>query len=114
MAYKGYELLKAIANNEIKEGSKFKDSWGDEYIYKANVYIEGCSLYRIEGDKIEVPDYSIFADNENDFVLIENGIDIDSIEEIETDAIGDVTYYINDLIKAVKQLNERVKQLEED
>lgn len=44
--------------------------------------------------------------------LIENEIDIDSIKEMELDVIDDVTYYINDLIKAVKQIDKRVKKLE--
>ena len=44
--------------------------------------------------------------------LIENEIDIDSIKEMELDVIDDVTYYINDLIKAVKQIDKKVKKLE--
>lgn len=44
--------------------------------------------------------------------LIEDKIDIDSIKEMELDVIDDATYYINDLIKAVKQLNKEVKELE--
>ena len=36
-----------------------------------------------------------------------------NIKEMELDAIDDVTYYINDLIKAVKQIDKRVKKLEE-
>ncbi len=44
--------------------------------------------------------------------LIEDEIDIDSIKEMELDVIDDATYYINDLIKAVKQLNKEVKELE--
>lgn len=39
-------------------------------------------------------------------------IDIDSIKEMELDVIDDVTYYINDLIKAVKQIDKRVKKIE--
>lgn len=46
------------------------------------------------------------------FELIEDEIDIDSIKEMELDVIDDVTYYINDLIKAVKQIDKRVKKLE--
>ena len=56
-----------------------------------------------------------FSDREYamlDFELIEDEIDIDSIEEMELDVIDDATYYINDLIKAVKQLNKEVKELE--
>ena len=45
--------------------------------------------------------------------LIEDEIDIDNMKEMELDVIDDVTYYINDLIKAVKQIDKRVKRLEE-
>lgn len=31
--YKGYELLKAISDGEIKEGSRFIDNY-NEYIYR--------------------------------------------------------------------------------
>ena len=48
-----------------------------------------------------------------DFELIEDEIDIDNMKEMELDVIDDVTYYINDLIKAVKQIDKRVKRLEE-
>lgn len=44
--------------------------------------------------------------------LIEDEIDIDNMKEMELDVIDDVTYYINDLIKAVKQIDKRVKRLE--
>ncbi len=47
---------------------------------------------------------------ETNIELIEDDeIDIDSIKEIGLDEITDVTYYINDLIKAVKQLNNKIK-----
>lgn len=42
--------------------------------------------------------------------LIQDEIDIDSIKEMELDVIDDVTYYINDLIKAVKQLNKKLEE----
>lgn len=48
-----------------------------------------------------------------DIELIEDEIDIDNMKEMELDVIDDVTYYINDLIKAVKQIDKRVKRLEE-
>lgn len=39
-------------------------------------------------------------------------IDIDKIEEMTLDGVEDVTYFVNDLIKAVKQLNKKVNELE--
>ncbi len=65
--------------------------------------------------KNEDIDDSLYANwlFDTDIELIEDEIDIDSIKEMELDAIDDVTYYINDLIKAVKQIDKRVKKLEE-
>ena len=64
--------------------------------------------------KNEDIDDSLYANwlFDTDIELIEDEIDIDSIKEMELDAIDDVIYYINDLIKAVKQIDKRVKKLE--
>ena len=37
--YKGWELIKAIADGEIKEESRFRDTYS-EYIYKRNSFGE--------------------------------------------------------------------------
>ena len=108
--YKGWELIKAIADGEIKEESRFIDTYS-EYIYKRNSFGD-LELKREDGEELTSPDYSYFAVKDNDFELIEDEIDIDSIKEMELDVIDDVTYYINDLIKAVKQIDKRVKKLE--
>lgn len=42
--------------------------------------------------------------------LIEDEIDIDSIEEMKLDGVDDIVYYVNDLIKAVKQLDRKIKE----
>ena len=47
------------------------------------------------------------------FELIEDEVDIDNIEEMTLDGVEDVTYFINDLIKAVKQLNKEIKSIKE-
>ena len=110
--YKGWELIKAIADGEIKEESRFRDTYS-EYIYKRNSFGD-LELKREDGEELTSPDYSYFAVKDNDFELIEDEIDIDSIKEMELDVIDDVTYYINDLIKAVKQIDKRVKKLEKE
>lgn len=102
MKYKGYELLKAIANGEIKERSRFKAE------YKTFIARDGYLF--VEYDNRQ--EYANSFELNWEFELIEDEIDIDSIEEMELDVIDDATYYINDLIKAVKQLNKEVKELE--
>ena len=54
------------------------------------------------------------------FELIEDGIDIDSIEELEEGFRGSNSFTderivrINELIKAVKQLNQEIKIIKEE
>lgn len=85
--YKGYELIKAIANGEIKEGSRFIDTY-------------------------TTPDYGYFAEKDNGFELIEDEtIDIDNIEKLD---IGIITtedrLKINELVQAVKQINKKIEK----
>ena len=105
--YKGWELMKAIAEGEIKNGSRFKDENG------AQVKWNGYNLMFIKsGENYMCAISDLYFANEV-FELIEDEIDIDNIKEIKTDEICDTTYYINDLIKAVKQINKRLKKLED-
>ena len=110
MKYKGYELLKAIADGEIKEGSRF--------IFRAsqdveNVYWDGENFKYIDNEGNLMLDYPDIELVNSTFELIEDEIDIDSIEELE-----EIVEYsiekntINQLVQAVKQLNKKVKELE--
>lgn len=96
-------------------------------------------LYRIEEKEKTIPDYSFFTDNDNEFELIEEqqDIDIQEIKEIEWNEINGVgdecdefiltnnekyicssyddpemvtILKINELIKAVKQLDRKIKE----
>lgn len=118
--YKGYQLIKAIADGEIKEGSRFIDTYS-EYIYRKDGMDEELTLYK--KDEITggcfIPDYSYFADNDNEFELIEEDtIDIESIEEIKckenwTEEGYKLIDTINELVQAVKQLNKEIKSIKE-
>ena len=104
--YQGWELMKAIEEGKIKNGSRF-------YVhrtYSTIAVLEDRILHIEDGNKriLTTNDLLIYT-----FELIEDEIDIDSIKEMELDVIDDVTYYINDLIKAVKQIDKRVKKIEE-
>lgn len=110
--YKGWESIKAIADGEIKEGTKFKclnekpmQYYTDSNIYR---YEHGSLLGRFGG-------FNILSIVNKDFEIVQkqDEIDIDSIKELE----GIVEYAteqdtINKLIQAVKQIDKRVKKLE--
>lgn len=105
--YKSWELMKAIADGEIKEGSSI--------LFDSTIWIvdEYSDIVKYQEEHITL--FNTYKAKEiamSDFELIENEIDIESIKEMKLDVIDDVTYYINDLIKAVKQIDKRVKKLE--
>lgn len=113
MKYKGWELIKAIADGEIKEGTKFRclDEKPMEYYPDSNIYRyeHGSLLGRFGG-------FNILSIVNKDFEIVQkqDEIDIDSIEELE----GIVEYCterntINQLIQAVKQLNKEIKSIKE-
>ena len=123
--YKGWELIKAIADGEIKEESRFRDTYS-EYIYKRNSFGE-LELKREDGEELTSPDYSYFAVKDNDFELIEDEIDIDSIEKLDDTCYimygmqdEEIENYhnktrttINEILQAVKQIDKKVKKIEE-
>lgn len=122
--YKGWELMKAIADEEIKKGTKFKDKDGKEVEWNGDnfVFTNSRGSYMCTIDDI----YFI-----NDvFGVIETEIDIDKIQElyINSNKVGEdltnswigrnldiaMTRKINELVQAVKQIDKRVKKLEEN
>lgn len=114
MKYKGYELLKAIADGEIKDGTKVisKDCSNNRIIY-FNVN-ELC--WKDNGASVFNSIYLLDFLNYN-FELIEDEIDIDSIEKLESitnNIHGTICIMskINELVQAVKQINKEVKELE--
>lgn len=114
--YKGYELYKMIANREIDKNSKFKDNNDIIWIWNG---IDFESEYS----------YSDIVFSQMDFELIEDEIDINSIEKLEIDKnnfiqteLGafktrkmDIAFLdkINELVQAVKQNHKEIKELKE-
>ncbi len=103
--YKGWELIKAIEDGEIKNGSRFNI----HRTYSAIAVLEEGMLHMENGNKriLTTNDLLIYT-----FELIQDEIDIDSIEELK----GIVEYSTerntkNQLIQAVKQIDKRVKEL---
>lgn len=119
MKYKGYELIKAIADGEIYYGTKFKiKDWNEIIVYDQSNLIfreifdtkeEGSNYGKTIFDLWNL-DYILSAE----FELIEDEIDIDNIEELTQNCFDDWTEAkkINELVQAVKQLNKKVKKLE--
>lgn len=115
--YKGYELIKAIADGEIKEDTKFREMVENRYyIFKDRELWEqeDIGIYNSKLDNLQI----IYGD----FELIEDEIDIDSIEEIkwresEKEYLGFGVLVandkINELVQAVKQLNKEIKSIKE-
>jgi hypothetical protein len=97
MIYKGYELMKAVSEGKLNLEQK---------VSTTSLGYKNCTIEFVLKD-------IAFNIMDLDFELIEDEIDIDNMKEMELDVIDDVTYYINDLIKAVKQIDKRVKRLEE-
>lgn len=112
MKYKGYELLKAIADGEIKEGSLILF---DSIIWIVDEYSD---IVKYKEEHITL--FNTYKAKEiamSDFEIIENKIDIDSIGELKSvtnniDGTVCIMNKINELVQAVKQLNKEVKKLE--
>ena len=107
MKYKGYELLKAIADGKIKERSKFKAEY--------ETFIARDGYLFVEHDNGQ--EYANSFELKWNFELIEDEIDIDNIEEYKQEHTErcidiDIRNKINELIQTVKQLNKRVKKME--
>ena len=108
MVYKGYELLKAIADGEIKEGSKF------EAEYETFVVRDGY-LFVDYGNRQE---YATSFELTWDFELIKP--EINMIEELTNESEGTAREFntiknkINELVQVVNQLEEEMQKLKED
>ena len=115
--YKGWELMKAIADGEIKEGTEIfaTTSLGGRYTNTSRAYIGHNDIYWKDTNK-QLPAY-VFITGE--FELIEDEIDIDSIEEYKQEHTErcidiDIRNKMNEILQAVKQIDTRVKKLEEN
>lgn len=112
MKIKGWELMKKIADGEIKLNQKIKIIFNDGS--KDNFIFDGADLIR------ERTFESIFRMYITTVVLaaefeLEDEIDIDSIEDYKQQHKErcidiDIRNKINELIKAVKQLNNRLEE----
>lgn len=110
--YKGYELIKEIAEGNIKNGTKIRDNYG-EYIIERIEDLNITEIFRIDEEEKTIPDYSYFADKDNEFEIIENEIDIQDIKELDTSRTYqnyELTLKINELIQVTKQLDNKINK----
>ena len=125
----GVELLRMIKDDEIERGTEIVDSYGNNYIFELDEYE---SLILKEYDTIEktfeVPDYTMFTDKYNKFEIKEKDeeIDIENLEELNVETFTlpngiqnqislreqEERKIINELIKAVKQLDNRLQPID--
>lgn len=108
--YKGYELIKAIADGEIKEGSEFIIKYGEFNDFHAFYKNDEIRTYLFGKEyKLTTKDFA-----ESEFELIEDEVDIDNIEELdiyeENVTKGNIIDKINELVQAVNQLEKRTRK----
>lgn len=118
MKYKGLEIMQMISKGQIEDGTRFdfenNNFNGEVEYYNGTLYwIRFDENWNETGKKNLFEMFNIQSTMVADFELIEDEIDIDSIEKLE----GIVEYSterntINQLVQAVKQLNKEVKELE--
>ena len=127
--YKGWELMKAIADGKIKNRSKF--IFKTEHNMKEEVLWDGEVFLYANSEKTIVSDYTDIRLIQATFELIEDEKDIDNIKELyindKTKSVGkdaianwtgrnlDITFAnkMNEILQAVKQIDKRVKKLED-
>ncbi len=117
--YKGLEIMQMISKGQIANRTRF-DFENNNFV--GVVEYDNGILYWIifderwneKGKKNLFEMFNIQSTMVADFEpLIEDQVDIDNIEEMMLDGVEDVTYFVNDLIKAVKQLNKEIKSIKE-
>lgn len=110
--YKGYELIKAIADGEVKENTKFREMEENRYYIVKDRKLweqEDTGIYNSKLENLQII-YGVFE-------LIEDKIDIDNIEEIDPklnrstiSILKEEIETINKLVQAVKQLNKEIRE----
>ena len=114
--YKGYELIKEIAQGNIKTGTKIKvhTSYGSTIDY----WFWGNWFGKEDGYSKPMDNIELFlCDKENEFELIEEQeeIDIQSIQDLDINeenvTKGNIIDAINDLVIGLKQLDKKIKEM---
>lgn len=125
MKYKGYELMKAIADEEIKKGTKFKDKDGKKVEWNGYnfVFTDLCENYMCTISDIyfinevfeliedEIDAEKIYCTNNKQGITTTASDDNEKEEELRRYIINNCED-IEELLRIVKQIDKRVKKLE--
>lgn len=103
---KGYELIKAITENKIKDNTKIKVKIGDTY--KATLKYENLMLKWESGDF----DTSILCSAKADFKVIEENKEIEEFKTEYAMRQMDIQFK-NKINELVRQVNKLTKESEE-
>lgn len=114
---KGYEVMKLIAEKKIKEGQKLIYTSDD-----IEIYWDGSSFKYVNSENYLLETIGDIDFATGDFEILEDeeeidiqGIDIirdyrTSDDDLYNDNFGDFKSTINDLVKAVKQLDKKINK----
>ena len=103
---KGYELMQEIANEKIKEGTKFRDLTDNNYANDSNIYrYENNNFIGRWGGT------NILLLLKHDFEILEDEdeIDIQAIEDLGISS-NNIAEKISELIRTVKQLDKKINK----
>lgn len=124
MKYKGLEIMQMISKGQIEDGTRFdfenNNFNGEVEYYNGTLYwIRFDENWNETGKKNLFEMFNIQSTMVADFEPLKDEIDIDSIEKLESitnniDGTVCIMVKINELVKAVKQLNKEVKELKEE
>ena len=122
MKYKGLEIMQMISKGQIEDGTRFdfenNNFNGEVEYYNGTLYwIRFDENWKEIGKKNLFEMFNIQSTMVADFEPLEDKIDIDSIEKLESitnniDGTVCIMVKINELVQAVKQLNKKVKEAE--
>lgn len=107
--YKGYELIKEIAEGNIKDRTRFKNSKGIIYIF-----INSEGTLQNESSSLDIDDdYCITQLAKETFEIVEDEIDIQEIKEFRSEYTMNMVEILikdklNEVIKGMKQLDNKI------
>ena len=128
MKYKGLEIMQMISRGQIEDGTRFdfenNNFNGEVEYYNGTLYwIRFDENWNEIGKRNLFEMFNIQSTMVADFEPLKDKIDINNIEEVneygreelyDWKDVRDITFKINELVQAVKQLNKEVKELKED
>ncbi len=123
--YKGWELMKAIADGEIKEGRKIKSDGNATYTFNGRNFksvdydcflteeYDDIRLATTEFELIEDEIEKIYCTNNKQGMITKSSDDNEKEKELRKYIVNNCED-IEELLRIVKQIDKRVKKLEKE